>query len=208
MTTLVSWIYLGNITIFYFRGIHVSPFTPGMCKFVRHQAYEGSIEMKLATDDSRRPPTECGGGNQCDDCGTGAPISSKEVSEGEWKRIDGRFLSISAANISCRCTLSPRGMAPFAHLSDGHLDLILVRKASRLNHLRYLLRTGGDSRRAVSCLSFVPFPTCSTPPSPSFDLSLIFLVLPAIRGALPRPRSHLHSPEVLRTNHNWNLGLC
>ena len=111
--------------------------------------------MKLAVDDSRRPPTECGGGNRCDDCGTGYPISSKETSANEWKRVDGRFLGISAANISCRCSLSPRGMAPFAHLSDGHLDLILVRKASRLNHLRYLLRTGGDSRTAVRLQSFL-----------------------------------------------------
>jgi len=103
--------------------------------------------MRIAADDST-PPSECGAGNGCVDCASRE--SSKETLQSEWKRVDGRFLGISAANISCRTLLCPRGLAPFAHVSDGHLDLVIIRKASRANHLRYLIRTGGDSRRAVS----------------------------------------------------------
>lgn len=116
---------------------------------MNHAAYEGTLEMRLAADDSRKPPSECGGSN-CLDCASKETLATKEPFQSEWKRVEGRFLGVSAANISCRCTLCPRGLAPFAHLSDGHLDVILVRVASRANHLRYLMRTAGDSRRAVS----------------------------------------------------------
>lgn len=113
-----------------------------------HATYEGSVDMRVCVDDSRKIPTQCAGGNTCDDCISAA--HRLEGRNGEWKRVEGRFLGISGANISCQCALSPLGMAPFAHLADGHLDLILIRKASRLKHLQYLLRTAGDSRTAVS----------------------------------------------------------
>ena len=107
--------------------------------------------MKVCVDDFRKPPTICNGGNGCDDC---MNVSIGDKKPGEWRRVEGNFIGISGANISCRCALSPLGMAPFAHLSDGYLDLILVKKASRLGHLRYLLRTASDSRRAVSQCKF------------------------------------------------------
>lgn len=110
-----------------------------------HATYEGSVDMRVCVDDSRKVPTQCLGGNCCEDCNT----ASSRTTVGEWKRVEGRFLGISGANISCQCALSPLGMAPFAHLADGHIDLILIRQASRLKHLQYLLRTAGDSRRAV-----------------------------------------------------------
>lgn len=107
--------------------------------------------MRVCADrESRKIPTQCLGGNSCEDCITAA--TRAEGKNGEWKRVEGKFLGISGANISCRCALSPLGMAPFAHLADGHIDLILIRKASRFQHLQYLFRTAGDSRRAVRAL--------------------------------------------------------
>lgn len=102
--------------------------------------------MKVANDDNRKIPSQCLGGKGCDDCDE---LLNPSNSNGEWKRVEGRFIGVSGANISCRCSLSPQGMAPFAHLSDGHMELIVIRQTSRLSHLRYLLRTTGDSRRAV-----------------------------------------------------------
>ena len=40
---------------------------------------------------------------------------------------------------------SPKGLTPSAHLGDGNLDLILVKKTSRVNYLRYLIRTNMPS---------------------------------------------------------------
>ncbi|CAL8105220.1 unnamed protein product [Orchesella dallaii] len=122
----------------------------GFRKFLSHATYEGSVDMRVCVDDNRKIPTQCLGGSSCDDCTN----SANRTGNGEWKRVEGRFLGISGANISCRCALSPLGMAPFAHLADGHIDLILIRQASRLKHLQYLLRTAGDSRRAFA-LPFV-----------------------------------------------------
>lgn len=64
------------------------------------------------------------------------------VSEGEeeWKVIKGKFLAINAVNMSCACPRSPKGLSPAAHLADGSADLILVRKCSRFDFLRYLVR--------------------------------------------------------------------
>lgn len=42
--------------------------------------------------------------------------------------------------MSCACPRSPKGLSPSAHLADGTTDLILVRKCSRLDFFRHLLR--------------------------------------------------------------------
>lgn len=38
----------------------------------------------------------------------------------------------------CRSDMSARGLAPWAHLADGRLTLMLVRDCSRLQYLRFL----------------------------------------------------------------------
>lgn len=77
----------------------------------------------------------------------------------EWRTIRGKFLAINAASMSCACPRSPKGLSPAAHLADGTTDLILVRKCSRFDFLRHLLRhTSKDDqviiRRSAPRLSF------------------------------------------------------
>lgn len=54
--------------------------------------------------------------------------------------VRGKFLAINAASMSCACPRSPKGLSPSAHLADGTTDLILVRRCSRLDFLKHLLR--------------------------------------------------------------------
>ena len=61
-------------------------------------------------------------------------------SDSEWRTIRGKFLAINAASMSCACPRSPKGLSPAAHLADGTTDLIMVRKCSRFDFLRHLLR--------------------------------------------------------------------
>uniref|UniRef100_A0A8D0DE68 Ceramide kinase C-terminal domain-containing protein n=1 Tax=Sander lucioperca TaxID=283035 RepID=A0A8D0DE68_SANLU len=70
------------------------------------------------------------------------PTLDTSVSDGMggWSVIRGKFIAINAASMSCACPRSPQGLSPSAHLADGTTDLILVRKCSRLNFLRHLLR--------------------------------------------------------------------
>ncbi|KAG6698887.1 hypothetical protein I3843_08G041700 [Carya illinoinensis] len=63
-----------------------------------------------------------------------------------WLRSKGRFLSIGAAVISCRNERAPDGLVADAHLSDGFLNLILIKDcphALYLWHLTQLARRGG-----------------------------------------------------------------
>nr|XP_028602131.1 ceramide kinase isoform X2 [Podarcis muralis] len=97
----------------------------GFKTFLSHHYYEGTISLLPASH------------------AVGSPRDKKHCrrdDEGEWKVIRGKFLAINIANISCACPRSPKGLAPAAHLADGSSDLILVRKCSRFNFLRYLIR--------------------------------------------------------------------
>lgn len=67
--------------------------------------------------------------------------------EARWLRSKGRFISIGAAIISCRNERAPDGLVADAHLSDGFLDLILIKDcphALYLWHLTQLARKGGS----------------------------------------------------------------
>jgi len=58
-----------------------------------------------------------------------------------WRTIIGKFIAVNSVTMSCACDLSPPGMSPYCHLGDGCLDLILVSDCSRLDFLKFLLKT-------------------------------------------------------------------
>ncbi|XP_050756237.1 ceramide kinase isoform X2 [Gymnogyps californianus] len=120
----------------------------GFKTFLSHHYYEGTISFQPAkhTPGSPRDKDSCRTGcyickkseqqlaEQHKECGL------KHADEEEWKVIKGKFLAINAVNMSCACPRSPKGLSPAAHLADGSADLILVRKCSRFDFLRYLVR--------------------------------------------------------------------
>ncbi|KNC85080.1 hypothetical protein SARC_02708 [Sphaeroforma arctica JP610] len=55
-----------------------------------------------------------------------------------WEVIEGDFICVNATIMSCRCPKSPNGMSPHGHLSDGCIDLILVRNCNRAQYLAQL----------------------------------------------------------------------
>ena len=55
-----------------------------------------------------------------------------------WVTREGSFKSIMVVIIPCRSDRSAEGLAPYSHLSDGRLQLIMVRDCSRLQYLRFL----------------------------------------------------------------------
>ena len=63
----------------------------------------------------------------------------------ETKILEGEFTTITGTVMSCISPKSPKGLSPSAHLGDGNLDLIVVNRTSRLNYLRYLIRTNMPS---------------------------------------------------------------
>ncbi|XP_025911356.1 ceramide kinase isoform X7 [Apteryx rowi] len=121
----------------------------GFKTFLSHHCYEGTISFQPAKHTLGSPRDK-------DSCRTGCHICRQseqqlaeqrkkcglkhEEDEEEWKVIKGKFLAINVVNMSCACPRSPKGLSPAAHLADGSADLILVRKCSRFDFLRYLVR--------------------------------------------------------------------
>ena len=68
------------------------------------------------------------------------------MGSGAWQTTEGRYKSIMAVLMPCRSDRSGLGLAPYTHLADGRMQLILVKQCSRLQYLRFLASipvTGG-----------------------------------------------------------------
>lgn len=65
----------------------------------------------------------------------GSPPPAKPRAVPTWRTIRGMCHSVGAAVMSCRNEKAPSGVAAHAHLADGHLHLILIRKCSRRQYL-------------------------------------------------------------------------
>ncbi|XP_062931769.1 ceramide kinase isoform X2 [Cynocephalus volans] len=123
----------------------------GLKTFLSHHCYEGTVSFLPAqhTVGSPRDRKPCRAG--CFVCRQSKQQLEEEQKKAlyglenteeveEWQVICGKFLAINAANMSCACRRSPMGLSPAAHLGDGSCDLILIRKCSRFNFLRFLVR--------------------------------------------------------------------
>lgn len=62
--------------------------------------------------------------------------------------IQGAFVGVNAAVTACRCPQTRKGFSPGNHLANGCADLIIVRPCSRLQYIKYLLRTGWTKKSA------------------------------------------------------------
>ncbi|XP_069855918.1 ceramide kinase isoform X1 [Dipodomys merriami] len=123
----------------------------GVKTFLSHHYYEGTVSFLPAqhTVGSPRDRKACHAG--CFVCRQSKQQLEEEQKKAlyglenaeeveEWQVVCGKFLAINATNMSCACPRSPRGLSPAAHLGDGSSDLILIRKCSRFNFLRFLVR--------------------------------------------------------------------
>ncbi|XP_023558322.1 ceramide kinase [Octodon degus] len=123
----------------------------GVKTFLSHHYYEGTVSFLPAqhTVGSPRDRKPCRAG--CFVCRQSRRQLEEEQKKAlyglenteemeEWQVICGKFLAINATNMSCACPRSPGGLSPAAHLGDGSSDLILIRKCSRFDFLRFLVR--------------------------------------------------------------------
>ncbi|CAN9508287.1 unnamed protein product [Ophioblennius macclurei] len=120
----------------------------GVKTFLSHNYYEGTVSFLPAEDNMGNPrdKLQCRSGCRVcqhkqskDKLGEMSEEKEKSAKDG-WNEINGKFIAINSASMSCACPRSPKGLSPSAHLADGTTDLILVRKCSRLDFFRHLLR--------------------------------------------------------------------
>lgn len=62
--------------------------------------------------------------------------------------VKGKFKAINVALMACITKDSEQGMAPSKRCDDGTFHLIMVKKCSRFQYLRYLIRTAGTGAPA------------------------------------------------------------
>jgi len=107
----------------------------GFRSFMENRSYNGEVNyLPVAINPLQRQICTAG----CERCAEKNTTPSSDPES--WKTARGQFISIIGANITCRCAKSLDGISPNAHLGDGLFDLILIRKTSRLQYLRHMIR--------------------------------------------------------------------
>lgn len=142
--SVLSYGYLGDVVHHSDRHRWMGPRRydySGFKKLMGNKGYEG--EIAIYSEDPDNDGLKCY--ENCRRCTVRKNISETEKIEHNWKTVKGKFFMISGANISCACARSPNGIAPFSHLGDGNVHLVLVQHTSILNNLRLLLRLSGKN---------------------------------------------------------------
>lgn len=119
----------------------------GFKKLMRNKGYEG--ELAIYSDKDEIDDEVCR--ENCNRC---LSSQKRDNIKCNWRTLKGKFFMISGANISCACSRSPKGIAPYCHLGDGTVHLVLVRHTSVVNNLKLLLRLS-NRNQSVEDLPFV-----------------------------------------------------
>lgn len=97
------------------------------------KCYSGKVEYL-------EPPTEpektfCSMANDCIQCSSNI-FDQVDEQQGVWRSIEGEFVLVTACNI--QRIASDVCAAPFAHLSDGFIDLIVIESCTRAQLLNLM----------------------------------------------------------------------
>ena len=57
-----------------------------------------------------------------------------------WRIVKGKYMNVGLFTIPGRTEMSPQGLSKYTHLSDGTIDLILVRETEKKEFVRHLKR--------------------------------------------------------------------
>ncbi|KAH0628840.1 hypothetical protein JD844_010427 [Phrynosoma platyrhinos] len=118
---------------------------------LRNRSYEGTVEFQLARTEESNPRDQKRCRSGCMVCSESSkylssgseeekPSELEKYTDGEWQRVQGRFLAVNLTSMSSACPKSPEGLSPCAHLADGTADLILVHECPIFSFLRHLTR--------------------------------------------------------------------
>ncbi len=74
---------------------------------------------------------------------------TKDDEKSPWRVVKGSFQSVSVLSTPALSELAPLGMSKYSHLSDGTLDLVLVRQCEKKDFERYLKRHGNTKNQVT-----------------------------------------------------------
>jgi ceramide kinase len=143
----------------------------GFKRFMINRSYEGEVKF-IKADRTDNDTLQCR--TDCVRCSTFLEDEKDENDENKkdnWESTCGKFISVIGANMSCRCARSSTGISPMAHIGDGHIDLILIRKTTRAKYLQHLIKVSDKTveqfdfnfieQHRVKEFSFTPTPRSS-----------------------------------------------
>lgn len=158
--SVMSYGFLGDVAIDSERFRWMGPKRydySGLKKILSNTGYDGELRLLCEKGDND-DNTICL--ENCNRCSTKKEesVSTTDLSQTgnvttptcEWKTIRGKFFMVNGANVSCACAKSPNGIAPYCHMGDGCVNLVLVRHTSAFNVLRLLIRLSRRARTIVS----------------------------------------------------------
>ncbi|XP_025093865.1 ceramide kinase-like isoform X2 [Pomacea canaliculata] len=67
--------------------------------------------------------------------------------ESPWSTVKGSFMNVCIFSLPGNCDIAPQGLSKFTHLSDGNIDLVLVKKCDRKDFIRFLRRHGNSKNQ-------------------------------------------------------------
>ncbi|KAK9890084.1 hypothetical protein WA026_008894 [Henosepilachna vigintioctopunctata] len=150
--SVLSYGYLGDVAYNSDRHRWMGPQRynySGLKKLLANKGYRGEVALLTNTESNDISRTKCF--ENCDTCGKDG---NEEVVKSQWRTVSGKFFMVSGANISCACSQSPNGIAPYSHLGDGNMHLVLVKHGSIIDNLRLLLNLS-NKKKHIEELPFV-----------------------------------------------------
>ncbi|GFO42066.1 ceramide kinase-like protein [Plakobranchus ocellatus] len=64
-----------------------------------------------------------------------------------WRTVKGKYMNVGLFTIPGRSEMSPQGLCKYTHLSDGTLDLVLVKETEKKEFVRHLKRHGNSKNQ-------------------------------------------------------------
>ncbi|XP_052091884.1 ceramide kinase-like protein [Mytilus californianus] len=74
-------------------------------------------------------------------------LSEEVLEDNPWKASKGSYYHVGLYCIPGNCEVAPEGLSKFTHLSDGAMELVLVKDCSRRDFIRYLKRHGNHKNQ-------------------------------------------------------------
>ncbi|KAF5281153.1 hypothetical protein FQA39_LY17885 [Lamprigera yunnana] len=103
----------------------------GFKKILKNQGYKGTLSMLC--DDLGEINSRCY--ENCKKCN-----ETNNDKKNNWVTISGKFFLLAAANIPCGSNRNPNGLAPYCHLGDGYLNILVVHHTTFYRSLKTLHR--------------------------------------------------------------------
>ncbi|XP_033115010.1 ceramide kinase-like isoform X2 [Anneissia japonica] len=203
----------------------------GAMQFVGNKSYHGEVRYVPSVDEGHSPMDQKPCGARCNICSqkkTSIDVNNEQAEEeveekaialdqpdhDNWKSIKGEFMYVNAALVSGMCDKSPTGVSPAAHLGNGCVDLIIVRKCSRINYLRHLMRLSSSANhfdfnfvevKRVKKFKFRPLTPNESSPNPMYNSTLDNLDLESNFFKRSSAKYRLPRSSSTTSSSSWNI---